>query len=448
MRMSWRNRFWLMILFAASLWVFPLESPGGAHPCCPEDPELSYFLSPKPSQKFQYLVRYETFYSVVLGKEKGFFVILPEGFYQNPERQYPVIYLLHGYNFHRAGRWWNVRSPEKAKKVLCEVKEEEYHWLLHQDIAVIAYALTDSKSRTYRDLKKSLEERFEDLSKHGGLAKEDYKPAEIARGIVFHNLHPEGRPDDFFQPLQKMVLVLPDGDNGFYTDENEGKRLFPETKSQRACDDFERGEALNYSLLPVFSMKPGALGKCESYFVELVQHVQARSSYRERILQRRGIGGMSMGGFGAMKLGLKYPHLFQSISSQSGLLDLDLLKDKWTLKMVMPEFLEVFGSLEAKKFPPRSSIDLNHLRENNPIDLLKERGITRLPSSIYFDYGEKEGYPWITRANENFERILNRIGHQVPRQPFNGEAGHNYQFWRSRSANILQHHSGVLRRMD
>jgi S-formylglutathione hydrolase FrmB len=232
-----------------------------------------------------------------------------------------------------------------------------------------------------------------------------------------------------------MVLVLPDGDNGFYTDENEGRMLFPETRSQKACDDFEQGEAFNYSLIPFFSMKPGALGKYESYFMELVQYFHSRSLYRERVLQRRGIGGMSMGGFGAMKLGLKYPHLFQSISSQSGLLDIELLKDKWTLKMVMPEFLEVFGRLETKKFPSGSSIDM-----------LKQQKITQLPPSIYFDYGEKEGYSWITGANQKIERILNREGHQVPRQPFNGEAGHNYQFWRSRSGHILRHHADVFRR--
>jgi esterase/lipase superfamily enzyme len=327
------------------------------------------------------------------------------------------------------------------------VKEEEYHWLLHQDIPVIASAMMDFRNRTYRDLERSLVERFEELSKHNGLGKEDYKPRQIAQGIVFHNLHPKGHPEDPFQPIQKMVIVLPDGDNGFYTDENEGKLLFPETKSQKACDDFEQGEAFNYSLLPFFSMKPGALGRYESYFMEMVQYFHSQSSYRERILQRRGIGGMSMGGFGAMKLGLKHPNLFQSISSQSGLLDIELLKDKWTLKMVMPEFLEVFGRLEINKFPPASSIDLKHLRNNNPMDLLKQKKIMQLPSSFYFDYGEKEGYSWITDANQNVERMLSRKGHQIMKQPFNGGAGHNYQFWRSRSGNILRHHSDVFRRI-
>lgn len=41
---------------------------------------------------------------------------------------------------------------KKQKRLLCEVKEEEYHWVFHEDIAVIAYAMMDSKNRTYRDL--------------------------------------------------------------------------------------------------------------------------------------------------------------------------------------------------------------------------------------------------------------------------------------------------------
>jgi hypothetical protein len=207
---------WFLLCAMFSV-VWSTESLCADHPCCPEDPELSYLLSPKSSQRFQYLVRYETFFSSVLGKEKGFFIIVPEDFYQNPKSKYPILFLLHGYNFHRRGYWWEVTSPEKAKKLLCEKKEEEYHWLLHEDIAVTSYAMMDSRNRTYRDLEKSLEERFEELSKHGGLAKGDYTPKEIAQSIVSHNLHAKGDSGDVFYPIQKMIIVLPDGDNSFYT---------------------------------------------------------------------------------------------------------------------------------------------------------------------------------------------------------------------------------------
>lgn len=447
MEVKHRKRFWIIFFPILLILTGSFRTFGAQTPCCPEDPEFSYLLSPKPFQKYQYLVRYETFFSTLLEKEKGFFIILPEDFSQNPNTKYPILFLLHGYNFYRTGLWWKVHSPEKAKRLLCEVKEEEYHWLFHEDIAVIAYAMMDSKNRSYQDLEKSLEVRFQELSQHGGLTKSDYSPKEIAQSIVSHNLYPNRDLKDPFHPIQKMVIVLPDGDNGFYTDENEGRGLFPETKNQKACDGFHPGEALNYSLFPFFHMKPGALGKHESYFLELLQHIESRSPYQERFLRRRGLGGISMGGFGAIKLGLKYPHLFHSMSSQSGLLDIELLQDKWMLKMVLPEFLEVFGRLEPNRLPSSSSFDIRHIQENNPLTLIKRRGINQLPKWLYFDYGSKEGFDWITKGNKNFEKLLKEGSHQIPLLPFNGKSGHNYQFWRSRSGNILQHHSDVLQKV-
>lgn len=442
--MEERKRSGLCLPFLILLLFVPVPSGGAQHPCCPEDPEISYLLYPRPSQRFTYLVRYETFYSTVLGREKGFFVILPEDFYQNPKARYPVLYLLHGYNFHRRGWSWRPRSPYEARRILCEVKEEEYHWLLHEDIAVVAYAMMDPKNRTYGELQHSLGERLSELSRHGGLLKGDYRPEEIAHSVVFHNLHPRGQPGDPFQPLQKMVLLLPDGDNSFYTDENEGKKLYPDTKDRGGCDGFRPGEYWNYSFFPFLRMKPGALGKYESYLLELVRYLEVQSPYRERILPLRGIGGMSMGGFGAMKLGLKHFDLFHSVSSQSGLLDIELLKDRWTLKMVLPEFLEIFGNLEPRKLPPGSFLDANHIASNNPLRLLEKRGIRRLPPSIYFDYGEKEGYAWIMQGNRNFERALGETSHQIPVQPFNGDSQHNYRFWRSRAGVMLRHHADLF----
>jgi S-formylglutathione hydrolase FrmB len=118
-----------------------------------------------------------------------------------------------------------------------------------------------------------------------------------------------------------------------------------------------------------------------------------------------------------------------------------LLNDKWMLKMIMPEFLEVFGRLEPKKLPSSSYLDQKYIHINNLLSLIKERRINPLPHWIYFDYGEKEGFRGVTEGNQNFEKALNEGSHQIPVQPFNGKAGHNYQFWRSRSGNILRHHS-------
>src|SRR4030042_1171309 len=99
--MNYRNWSRVILLSVLLILIVSFKTFGASHPCCPEDPELQYYLSPNSSQRFQYLVRYETFFSTVLNKEKNFFVILPEEYYKNPRSKYPVLFLLHGYNFHR-----------------------------------------------------------------------------------------------------------------------------------------------------------------------------------------------------------------------------------------------------------------------------------------------------------------------------------------------------------
>jgi len=113
--------------------------------------------------------------------------------------------------------------------------------------------------------------------------------------------------------------------------------------------------------------------------------------------------------------------------------------------MMMPEFIEIFGRLDTKKLPSSSSLDKDHIQQNNPSHFVKKKNMNRLPPWIYFDYGEKEGIQWITEGNRRFERLLNEGSHQVPMQPFNGKGGHSHQFWRSRAGNMLKHHSDVFR---
>jgi enterochelin esterase-like enzyme len=114
------------------------------------------------------------------------------------------------------------------------------------------------------------------------------------------------------------------------------------------------------------------------------------------------------------------------------------------MKMVMPEFLEVFGHFEPHRLPSGSALDLKHIQANNPVTLVKNKGIDRLTDWLYFDYGSKEGFDAITEGNKTFEKLLKEGNRQIPVQPFNGKSGHNYQFWRSRAGNILRHHSDIF----
>jgi S-formylglutathione hydrolase FrmB len=117
------------------------------------------------------------------------------------------------------------------------------------------------------------------------------------------------------------------------------------------------------------------------------------------------------------------------------------------LKMILPEFLEVFGRLEPNKLPSGSSLDTKHIQANNPLNLMKKVAMKQLPHWLYFDYGSKEEFDGIIEGNKNFEKLLKEGSHQIPAQLFNGKSGHNYQFWRSRLGNILQHHSDAFQKV-
>jgi enterochelin esterase-like enzyme len=410
--------------------------------CCEDHPELVYLLSPKGPTRFTYHVRSGTFFSTALGKEKDFFLILPE-MEGNPGCAFPLLVFLHGYNFYRNGWKFRVCDPARNNEFTCMRGEEHYHWLVLEDIALIHRAMADPLNTTYGELEANLRERFEELKAHGGLLQDDYGPEEIARSIVRDNLNPNGSPTDPFTPIHPMVLLLPDGDNSFYTDENEGRSLFPATASRERCDHYHPGECLKYCLIPLHYMKPGALGQYETYLLELIGFFRGSSPYKDYVMKGVpvGIGGISMGGFGAMNLGLKYRSLFGSISSQSGLLDIELFTGKLTLKIIMPEFIEVFGRLEPLSPFYRSSLDPEYLGENNPVRRIQRLGISSLPPWMYFDYGANEGFEKITLGNQNLERLLHIPSHAISSQTYNGKANHNYQFWRSRTANVLLHHS-------
>jgi enterochelin esterase-like enzyme len=433
------------MLFFVAVLCLPASSIG-SDPCCPLTEELRYLLQPSSEVRFPYQVRHEKFFSASLGKEKNFFLVLPPDFDPQSAERYPLLILLHGYDFHRNGGG-TVCDPKSALDILCREAEEEYHWLLWEEIAPIAAAMMAEGNKTYKDLKEDLQARFEELAHYGGLGTRDYSPADIAVSLVEHNLHPFGGIDDPFQPIRTMIILLPDGDNSFYADEDKGKNLFPPTNNKGACDVFSPEECLRIINVPRRYMRPGALGRYESYVIELIDHLRNESSLKGKLLPppHTGIGGFSMGGFGALQIALRHPILFSSVSSQSGLVDIELLTNKVVLKTTMPEFLEVFGYLAPLALPSRSTINEAYRREHNPVRLIREGRGKELWAKIYFDYGAGERFDVIREGNKRLEQYLDITDRMIPVQPYNGNAEHNYLFWRSRLGNVLDHHSRCLR---
>jgi S-formylglutathione hydrolase FrmB len=191
-----------------------------------------------------------------------------------------------------------------------------------------------------------------------------------------------------FADSNQLIIVTPEGNNGWYTDS--------------ATNQTE---------------------KYESYIInELIADVDSR--YRT-IRDRRGraIAGCSMGGYGAVKFGLKHPELFKLAASMSGAFDTPTRTDDKSI-------LDVFGDAGSS------------VRQENDIERLA-RGVNpdkmaSLPY-FYFDCGLDD--PWLG-VNNHFADVLSesKIPYEYRRMP----GGHVWPYWDKQVREVLNVAANVL----
>jgi putative tributyrin esterase len=106
---------------------------------------------------------------------------------------------------------------------------------------------------------------------------------------------------------REMILVMPDGDDGWYTNWAAPPQPYAECLS----------DTLLNRAAPAYCV-PQA--RYEAYVArDLVHHID--STYRTVSDRRhRGIAGLSMGGYGAVTIALAHPHVFSAAASHSGVL--------------------------------------------------------------------------------------------------------------------------------
>jgi putative tributyrin esterase len=107
----------------------------------------------------------------------------------------------------------------------------------------------------------------------------------------------------FARGTPEMIIVLPDGDDGWYT-------TWTTQISYRTCADTLRVESADRYCTQ--------RQRYDDYIArDLVRFIDAK--YRTvNDPGRRGIGGLSMGGYGALSIALRYPDVFGAAVSHSG----------------------------------------------------------------------------------------------------------------------------------
>lgn len=122
----------------------------------------------------------------------------------------------------------------------------------------------------------------------------------------------------------------------------------------------------------------------------------------------RAIGGLSMGGFGAVKIGLKHHEMFGSITSHSGALGFPR-KPKDALGL-SPEFIRIFGE-DSKDGP------------DDPHAIVQKIDHGRIPE-IRIDCGVDD---FLLDQNREFHALLEKL--QIPHQYQEYPGAHDWAYW-------------------
>lgn len=180
-----------------------------------------------------------------------------------------------------------------------------------------------------------------------------------------------------------LIVVMPDGDRSFYCDTADGRA-------------YEK------------AIVQDLIGFVDTHFRTIARR------------EGRSIAGLSMGGYGAMKLALKYPELFRSVTGFSGAYG--VFRD-W--EKMAPEWQRLIGTKKAA-------------RENDCFALSRQLKGKPVPA-IRFDCGVED---FLLDQNRAFAEHLRRLG--IPHEYEEFPGGHDWGYWDLRIQEALAFHCRLL----
>jgi S-formylglutathione hydrolase FrmB len=173
--------------------------------------------------------------------------------------------------------------------------------------------------------------------------------------------------------------------------------------------------------------------KYESYILdELIPDVQQH--YRTiEARYGRAIAGLSMGGYGAIKFGLKSPQTFAFAASMSGAFAITRIPEN-ELRQLAPILLKLFGPFGSDT---RKANDIFDIVENMPAPR-----IAAMPY-FYFDCGTEDPLPTVFTSNRDFAKLMadKKIPHEFRQLP----GDHSWAYWDQQIPHILEIASQKLR---
>jgi putative tributyrin esterase len=134
----------------------------------------------------------------------------------------------------------------------------------------------------------------------------------------------------------------------------------------------------------------------------------------------RGISGISMGGYGALKIAMKHPEMFGAVSAHSAV----LIQDLAAIQSIpgRPGRMVQMTALFDKIYGINQ--DLTYWEANNPMTLAKDRSKWN-GLKIYFDCGTEDEYGFFVGAKQ-LDELLTKASYPHEAHLYPGNHGWDY----------------------
>ena len=225
---------------------------------------------------------------------------------------------------------------------------------------------------------------------------------------VFYLLH--GLSDDYtvwtrrthielYAQNYPLIVVMPDGGRGFYTDALEG---------------YAYDSAITRDLIPL---------------IDRTFHTSARR-------ESRVIGGLSMGGYGALRLALSHPDLFCGAVSHSGALGAGSRHSE-PANQPSAQFQKLFQDNPLGEF--RRLFGENPAGGPNDLQALANAVDRDLIPSLRFDCGTEDP---LLAENQAFHWYLQSL--DIPHEYAEFPGAHQWEYWDLHVQDAIAFHARVL----
>ena len=170
------------------------------------------------------------------------------------------------------------------------------------------------------------------------------------------------------------------------------------------------------------------------FLSEFIPHIE--SHFRiVRNRKSRGITGLSMGGYGALRFAFSHPELFGSVSVQSPALITESPKEMNADLPTAGPIARLLGGVFG------NPINLAHWNQNNPFVLAREHQAQLKTQAIYINCGQQDEYGFAEGASKMHQQLLAEgIHHEFHLYA----GGHTPDYFLSHLGETLQFHSHVF----